>query len=211
MRILILGAGGHAQVAADILFRMRDAGEEVLPIGFLDDDESLHGKTFLGLEVLGSISKVNEFQHNALFPAIGDNGQRSRVFAQLSAKDETFVSAIHPRAVLAPDVKPEPGCLICAGCVVNTGSAIMADSILNTGCTIDHHNKIGPHAHIAPGVNLGGEVEVAQGAFMGIGSCAAPRVRIGAWSVVGAGAAVVSDVPGNETWAGVPARKIKGA
>ncbi len=210
MRVLILGAGGHGQVAADILLRMREAGQEILPIGFLDDDKSLHGKSFLGLKVMGGISRAADFQHGALFPAIGDNKQRSRIFAELSARGETFVSAIHPRAVLAADVEPEPGCLICAGCVVNTGSLIMANSILNTGCTVDHHNRIGPHAHVAPGVNLGGEVTVGQGAFMGIGSCAVPRVRIGAWSIVGAGAAVISDVPGNETWTGVPARRKQG-
>jgi FlaA1/EpsC-like NDP-sugar epimerase len=41
-RVLILGAGGHAQVVADILLRARDAGQPVVPMGYLDDDQSLH-------------------------------------------------------------------------------------------------------------------------------------------------------------------------
>ncbi|WP_448382813.1 PglD-related sugar-binding protein [Desulfosoma sp.] len=58
VRVLILGAGGHAQVVADILLRARDAGQRVHPIGYLDDDNALHGKIFLGLTVRGEPSEA---------------------------------------------------------------------------------------------------------------------------------------------------------
>jgi len=38
MRILIIGAGGHAQVVADILLRMRGAGSRLTPVGYLDPE-----------------------------------------------------------------------------------------------------------------------------------------------------------------------------
>ena len=38
--VIILGAGGHAEVVADILLRAHEAGAEWKPIGFLHGDSS---------------------------------------------------------------------------------------------------------------------------------------------------------------------------
>ncbi|HEU67991.1 MAG TPA: sugar acetyltransferase, partial [Candidatus Acetothermia bacterium] len=43
---------------------------------------------------------------------------------------------------------------------------------------------------------------------VGVGASVIPGVRIGAWSVVGAGAAVIRDVAPGSTVAGVPARSL---
>ncbi len=43
---------------------------------------------------------------------------------------------------------------------------------------------------------------------MGVGACASPGVSVGAWSTVGAGAAVVDDLPARSVCVGVPARPI---
>ena len=85
--------------------------------------------------------------------------------------------------------------MICAGVVVNTGSVIGTHVILNTGCTVDHHNSIGSCAHVAPGTHMGGEVVIEEGALVGIGAIVAPRTTIGAWAIVGAGAVVTKPVP----------------
>jgi acetyltransferase-like isoleucine patch superfamily enzyme len=61
---------------------------------------------------------------------------------------------------------------------------------------------------VAPGARLAGNVTVGEGALVGIGSCAVPGVSIGAWSVVGAGAAVTKDVAERATVGGVPARPL---
>jgi acetyltransferase-like isoleucine patch superfamily enzyme len=36
-----------------------------------------------------------------------------------------------------------------------------------------------------------------------------PRVRVGAWSIVGAGCTVIRDVPDHATVVGVPGREIR--
>jgi acyl-[acyl carrier protein]--UDP-N-acetylglucosamine O-acyltransferase len=77
---------------------------------------------------------------------------------------------------------------------------------VNTGATVDHECVIEDFAHIAPGVHLGGRVTVGRGALVGIGSSAVQCVRIGEWATVGAGAAVVRDVPSHTRVLGVPAR-----
>ena len=81
-RILILGAGGHAQVVADILLRMRDAGAQVEPVGYLDDNPRLRGEERLGLPILGGVADLPRIPHDALILAIGDNKTRQRLFQQ---------------------------------------------------------------------------------------------------------------------------------
>jgi FlaA1/EpsC-like NDP-sugar epimerase len=58
MRVLILGAGGHAQVVADILLQSYQAGANVYPVGFLDDKPTLVGTTIMGLTVLGTVAQL---------------------------------------------------------------------------------------------------------------------------------------------------------
>lgn len=208
MRVLIVGAGGHAQVVADILLCMRNANAEIVPVGYLDDDASLTGLSLLGLPVLGEIARLPAVPHDAVVVAIGDNVTRRRLFERLEKSGERFIVACHPNAVVAADVRIGPGTMICAGVVVNTGSVIGANVILNTGCTVDHHNRIGDHVHIAPGVHLGGGVTVGEGAMVGIGTTVIPRCGVGVWSVVGAGSVVTKDIPAGMKAIGAPARII---
>jgi sugar O-acyltransferase (sialic acid O-acetyltransferase NeuD family) len=208
-RILILGAGGHAQVVGDALLAMQENGQGIEVVGFVDDDVTLHGRTFLDLPVLGPLGRLDEIPHDSSVVAIGDNRTRARIADRLAARGERLSSAVHPSAVIARDVVIAPGAMICAGAVVNTASRIGAHAILNTGCTVDHHNVIGPCAHVAPGAHLGGEVTVGEGALVGIGASVAPRRHIGAWSIVGAGSTVIRDVPDGVTVVGVPARPLQ--
>jgi sugar O-acyltransferase (sialic acid O-acetyltransferase NeuD family) len=208
-RVVIVGAGGHATVVADILLRMRDSGAAVEPVACLDDDPSRHGTELLGVVVQGPLDRLAAIAHEAVIVAIGDNRVRSGLFARLRAQGERFASAIHPSAVLAPDVRLGEGIMVCAGVVVNAATEVGDDVILNTGSTIDHHNRIGAHAHIAPGTHLGGEVSVGEGALLGIGVSVLPGRSIGAWTVVGAGGVVTRDVPAQVTAVGVPARVIR--
>lgn len=209
MRVLVIGAGGHAHVIGDMLQQMKLSGAGLEPIGYLDDDPDLVGQQIQGLPVLGSLSCLPDIAHDVIIVAIGDNAIRYRVFSTLKHKGASFVTACHPSAVIAPDVQIGAGTAICAGVVINPGSVIGSSVILNTGCTVDHHSRIADHAHIAPGVHLGGGVRVGEGALVGIGANVMPHRRVGAWTVVGGGALVHHDLPKGVVAVGVPARIIR--
>ena len=208
MKIVVLGASGHGQVVADVIFQMWTRGREMELVGYLDDNKALTGTRLLGLPVLGTLADLPSTPHDCVILGIGDNADRARLYAELTAARKRFVTAIHPTAVLAPDVVVGAGSVLCAGTVVNPGAHIGENAILNTCASIDHHCDMGAHSHVAPGVHLAGRVCVGEGAFVGIGACAVPGVSIGAWSTVGAGAAVTQDVPERVTVAGVPARPL---
>lgn len=209
MRVLVLGAGGHAQVIADILFQMGQTSADIVPIGYLDDNLQLIGRSFLGLPVLGKISDLTVIAHDAVIIGIGDNRIRCAIFTALSEQGEIFAIARHPSAIIASDVSLSPGSAICAGAIVNPGSVFGANVILNTGSTVEHHNQIGDHAHIAPGVHLGGDVQIGTGTLVGIGATIIPQRTVGDWSVIGAGSVVTKNVSSGVVVVGVPARVIR--
>jgi sugar O-acyltransferase (sialic acid O-acetyltransferase NeuD family) len=202
MRVAVAGAGGHAKVVADALLAV---GEDEF-VGFLDDDRSLWDSRLLGYPVRGPIAAWSTGVVDRIVVAVGDNGQRKRLFEQLVDSGATLMSVVHPRAVIGTDVRLGRGVVVLAGAIVNSGSSIGDDVILNTACSVDHDNDIGAHVHVAPGVHTAGNVRIGDGAFVGIGASVLPDVAIGEWAVVGAGAVVTHDVRGGATVVGVPAR-----
>ncbi len=208
-RVVIIGAGGHAQVIADAILSGARYGLDLDLAGFVDDDVRLIGQTLLNAPVLGPLAHLSTIAHEAIVIGIGDNATRARLFDRFQPQGEQLITVIHPCATVATDVQWGRGCVVFAGAVINTGAIIGDNVIVNTGATIDHHARIGAHVHIAPGVHLGGSVTLGEGVFLGIGSSMLPNRMIGQWTIVGAGAAVIHDLPEHVTAVGAPARVIK--
>lgn len=198
-RIVILGSGGHAKVAADIALEM---GHYVL--GFLDDNADRHGQQILGLPILGPIFRWDSLEVDGVALGIGSNEARERLMTDLVGLP--WQTLIHPRATVSRFARIGAGSLVAFGACIGPDTQIGRGAIVNTCASVDHDCIVGDFAHVAVGVTLAGTVRVGVGAMIGAGSCCRPGISIGDWAVVGAGAAIVRDIPAGVTAVGVPAR-----
>lgn len=198
MRLLVIGAGGHAKVVLDAArAAMLDVAGVVDPSGACTD--------LLGMPVSRSADGISA---DSFIVAVGDNRARARFFDEYSASGMRPASVIHPSAVIAPGVEIGDGTFIAAGVVVNVDARIGSNVILNTSCSVDHDCVVGDHAHVGPTCGLCGGVTVGAGALIGVGCSIIPRRSVGEWAIVGAGSTVIRDVPDSDLQAGVPARPI---
>ena len=117
-----------------------------------------------------------------------------------------FSTVIHPSAVVTSDVILGEGSQGMSGEVIQPGSHIGCNTIINTRASVDHDCIIGDHVHISPGVTLSGGVDIGAGSHIGTGATLIQGISIGCGCLVAAGAVVVKDITDGEMVRGVPAR-----
>jgi sugar O-acyltransferase (sialic acid O-acetyltransferase NeuD family) len=197
-RAAVLGASGHAKV---VIATLQAAGWEV--VSAWDDSEQRRGEEVLGVPILGPLEGAAEAGADGFVIAIGDNRDRRRI---AEALDLPWISVVHPAAVVHPSVALGPGAVVFAGAVIQPDTEVGRHAIVNTAASVDHDCRLGDFVHVAPGCRLGGGVTVGEGTLLGIGTSVLPGIAIGAWSVIGAGSAVIADLGSRVTAYGSPAR-----
>lgn len=210
MKIIIIGAraDGHANVVREII---RAEGKHTI-VGFVDDDPAKNGKLIHNIPVIGNTDQLTELRDKMGIEggivAIGDNLKRRSLGEKIKNAGLILVNAIHPTAIIDPDVKIGEGNYIAQGVIIVTGSQIGNCVNIHTGATIDHDNIIEDGANLGPGVHTAGRVKIRKDAFLGTGAIVIPDQEVGEGAIVGAGAVVIRNVLTFSKVAGSPAHPI---
>jgi sugar O-acyltransferase (sialic acid O-acetyltransferase NeuD family) len=210
MKIVVVGAGGHAKVIVDSIER---SGTWEL-VGLLDAHLPV-GTQILGHNVLGSDQLLPQLFAEGMVTgvviAVGDNFLRAKIAAALRklAPAIAFPAIIHPAASIARSAKIGAGTVVMAGAVVNSSATVGEFCILNTNCSLDHDCTLGNYASLAPNACVGGSATIGESTAISLGANVIHRVTIGAHTVVGAGATVLKDLPDHSVAYGTPARVIR--
>ncbi|MGW5952780.1 acetyltransferase [Bacillus mycoides] len=203
-KLLIIGAGGHGKVIADIALKMN----KWKYIAFLDDNEDV--KTSMGIEIIDRSTSASKYiKEYDLFVGIGNNTIRKKVQEQLEDQGAIIPVLIHPSAIIGEQVYLEAGTVVMAGAVINCCTEIGKGCIINTASTIDHDNIIEDYVHISPGAHLAGTVKVGAGTWLAVGSVVINNINITSECKIGAGAVVIKDITEIGTYVGVPAKRIE--
>ena len=191
--VVVIGAGGHGRVLIDAL---RNNGREILGVV---DPKLAAGDAPFGLRVLGGDDTIEKYrpEHIELVNGVGGTGATERrhdVYTRFRTRGFRFANVVHRSAAVSELAKLGEGAQVMAGCVIQCGAFLGANSIMNTCASIDHDCKIGESVHIAPGVTLSGSVTVGDGSHIGTGACVIQGIVIGRNCVVAAGAVVYRDL-----------------
>lgn len=201
--LLIIGASGHGKVVTDIAIKMNQWKK----IHFLDDNDSI--KNCMGIEIIGKSTEAFKYIDNAdIFIAIGTNSIRERFHEKLASAGASIPILIHPNAVIGPEVELKEGTVIMAGVVINASTRIGRGCIINTGTIIEHDSVLEDFVHISPGVRICGYVKIGKGAWLELGSIINNHTNISSNCKVSTGAVVLKDITEPGTYTGNPAEKI---
>jgi sugar O-acyltransferase (sialic acid O-acetyltransferase NeuD family) len=206
-QLILIAASG---LALEVAEAARACGLTVR--GCLDDNEALWGRAAGGwLPVLGGLDLVASFPDDSVVLCAGKGRARALIAQRLSAGGlaaDRYATVVHPSVTIPTSCCVGPGSVILAGCVLTASVSIGSHVIAMPQVTLTHDNRVEDYATLCAAVTLGGYVSVAQGAYLGMGASVRERVRIGARSTLGMGSVLLTDLPADEVWAGVPARRL---
>ena len=202
--LVIIGAGGHGRVVADLALR---TGFSVA--GFLDRSLEVRRD---GIPVLGGDDLMETMvkRQNRLAMGLGSRSawkRRITLCERIDRLESSVPTLIDPEAGVMPSVEIGRGTQVLMGARIQTGVTIEAWCVVNTAAVIEHDCWVHSNVHVAPGAILCGGVTVGEGAFIGAGSTVMEGVFVGAHATVGMGAVVIGDVPNGQVVAGIPARR----
>jgi sugar O-acyltransferase (sialic acid O-acetyltransferase NeuD family) len=206
--VVIYGAGGLGREVLEIL-KAQNSKKKRKILGFIDDKKT-KGQLINGFPVLGDTDWfcINH-QNSGCLVAIGDPEIRCRVVKKLTNNNINFTNAVHPSAVLSDSVSLGENVIICAGVVLTANVTIGSHVVLNANSTIGHDVIIEDYCSIMPSATINGNSHIMTGANFGSGATGIQNITVGEWSIIGAGAVVIKDIPDRVTAVGIPAKIIK--
>jgi len=206
--LVIVGASGFGREVYRYIQDINRVKPEWDVLGFLD--ENLTGQTVEGVMILGPDSLLKDMDPKPwVTVAIADPTIRRRVVSKLEQYGVEFATIIHPTVSITEHSKIGRGVIMCLGNLLTTNINIGDFCIFNVYITVGHDTEIHDYVSIMSNTDIGGDVVIGEGCYFGLGCTVINAVNIGAWSTIGAGSVVVSDIPSEVTAVGVPARVIK--
>lgn len=195
--VIVIGSGGHARVLIDTLKLLK------IDIKGIADLDLKKGSSVCDVEVIGSdddLVKIFSPQSVLLVNGVGTvrvSNIRKSIFEKYKTLNYQFLTVVHPESIVAEDVVFGEGVQVMAGAVIQTGSKIDANTIINTSASVDHDCEVGAHVHIAPGAVLCGGVHVGDRSHIGTGAVIVQNCRIEPETLVRAGKVFTgTDIPG---------------
>jgi sugar O-acyltransferase (sialic acid O-acetyltransferase NeuD family) len=209
--LLIIGAGNFGREVAQLI---RDINQDKLQwnlLGYIDETPEKHDVVFNNTPVLGGVEWLEKNIGNKICAicAIGNPKDKFNLLKKISNCNMEFPNLIHPNVATNDYIQIGYGNIICWGSFLSVNIKIGNHVSINPGCGIGHDTVIKDYTTLYWDVTLSGNVTIHEGCEIGSKSAVIQQRSVGGWSIIGAGAVVVKDIPENCTAVGVPAKPIK--
>jgi sugar O-acyltransferase (sialic acid O-acetyltransferase NeuD family) len=195
----VVGAGG---LGREVLDALHARGCRTTDLVLVDDylaATELHGIP---------VRRPYEVTSGTFIVAVADPSVRCTLSKRMIGYGLVPTSVVHPRAVLAHDVRPAEGCVVLANAFVSTGVRLAMHTQVLYNATVGHDSVLEEFVTVLPGAAVSGNVTLRADVTVGCNASVLQGLTIGARTVVGAGAVVTRNQPSDRVVAGVPARPL---
>lgn len=206
--LYICGAGNSEGVRLALTINQKSRRWD--EIYLLDDDIEKHGKSILGVPILGSFSlleEVNRSKSEAVNMVARGADKRLAARRSIEKYEVPFAGLVHPEVDLC-GVELASDAIVYRNAVLGPETCIEEGSVVFMGAIVGHESRVGKHCIIAPNAILNARVILGEGVYVGPNATIIPEIRVGAGATIGVGSAVVHPVEVGETVMGVPAEVV---
>lgn len=195
-KIILIGGGGHCKSCLDVI--EQDGRFDIS--GVIESPDYIGEGSILGYPILGTDDELSELRNQFEY-AIITVGQiktpepRIRLYGLLKKLKFSLPVIVAPTAYISPHSSIEEGTIIMHQALVNAGSRIGVNCIINTKALVEHDAIIEDHCHIATGAVINGGARVGTGTFFGSNAVCKEYAEIGGNTVVGCGAKITRNNP----------------
>lgn len=173
-------------------------GEKLLC--FVDDQYVVEGTV--------PLSMFNPEEYSLMI-AVSNPKDRYNIVERLPIETKYF-SWIHPTSlIMSQDIEIGEGSFIGANCILTSNIKIGKHALLNRGNQVGHDCSIGDYFSAMPGSIVSGNVKIGNFIYMGNNSSIREKLTVHSDCTIGMNAAVVKSLESPGTYVGVPAKKIE--
>ncbi len=206
--LLIIGARGWGREVYDIAATCIQNGAGFEVKGFLDDKADAFDGYKNYPPIIGPVESYEIQKDDVFICALGDVIYKKQYVKNILDKGGTFISLIHPTAVLGNNARIGQGCIIGAYANVSCDTSIGDFVTFSIKAGMGHDSTIGDYSHIGGLCCISGFVTIGESVTMHPGSIVVPHRNIGDNAVIGTGSVVLANVKANTTVFGNPAKKM---
>lgn len=207
--LIIIGAGGFGR---EVLQWIKDCNSAKGPtwnvLGFIDDNLEVLNNIPCDKEVIGKISDHTPSANVYYTIALALPSLKKKIALDFKSKGAEFANIYHPKAIVSEFCEIGEGVILTANAKLSP-NVKLGNFVTLLGSGVGHDAELGDFSTISGYCSINGHVKVGEGAFIASNAVVAPGKKVGAWSYVGMGSMVISNVKEQTKVMGNPARRLK--
>jgi len=207
-KIILIGGGGHCKSVIDVI----ELEGKFEIVGIIDVKEKV-GSSVLNYPIIGcddDIEKLSQTCTNFIvtFGQGKTNVFREKTYKKLKELHLKLPVIQSPLSHVSKHAIVGEGTVVMHGAMINAGSKVGVNCILNSQCLIEHDVMVGNHCHISTKATLNGTVKFGDSIFAGSCCVVADGLSVCDKVTIGAGSTVVRNITDSGIYVGCPAKKI---
>ena len=206
--LIIIGARGFGREVYNLAVQCSGYKREYNIKGFLDDKaDALNGFDYSS-KVISSVEDYKVTDGDVFICALGDVEWKKKYTEIVLAKGGEFINLVHPTVIVSGNVKLGKGLIIMPNVLISNETTVGDYVTMQAFTAVGHDCKIGAWSQLNSFSFMGGFCELEEGVTLNPKATILPKLKVGAYAVVGAGSTVIKNVKSKTTVFGNPARVL---